>query len=135
MRGQLSSPLTKRWIWCLSLAGIVLAAFLLNSAAGGEYIASHAYHYGVQDPLMDSILNETLGFQKIFVLNIKSRTDRRDGMALAASMTNLSLHFLEASTGGEHCTKQLHRYKLMSKQWTRKHCLSLLRVDTLMESI
>ncbi|TVY18980.1 hypothetical protein LARI1_G003374, partial [Lachnellula arida] len=45
------------------------------------------------------IANVTLGFQKIFVINMPSRTDRRDATSLAAASSNLKLEFVEGVGG------------------------------------
>ncbi|KAI3326891.1 hypothetical protein HD806DRAFT_375104 [Xylariaceae sp. AK1471] len=45
------------------------------------------------------VMNSTLGFEKIFVINLPSRPDRRDAMTLAGAVSNLSLTFLEGLTG------------------------------------
>ena len=37
-------------------------------------------------------------FQKIFVINLPSRTDHRDAMSLAAAMTGLKLEYVEGVT-------------------------------------
>lgn len=36
------------------------------------------------------ILNSTLGFQEVFVVNLPERTDKRDAMAVQASLTNIT---------------------------------------------
>lgn len=43
--------------------------------------------------------NETLGFQKIFTLNLPSRTDRQDSLVLAAARTGLDLEFVDGLRG------------------------------------
>ncbi len=40
-----------------------------------------------------------LQFQEIFVINLLSRTDRRDSMALAASLTGLHFNFSDGVDG------------------------------------
>ncbi|KAF2749540.1 glycosyltransferase family 25 protein [Sporormia fimetaria CBS 119925] len=42
----------------------------------------------------EDIGNQTLGFQEIFVINAPWRTDRKDGMTLAASYSSLSLTWI-----------------------------------------
>lgn len=49
-------------------------------------------------------VNSTLGFDKIFVLNLPSRTDRRDAMDLMASITGIDVEF-EAGVKGEDVSK------------------------------
>lgn len=38
-------------------------------------------------------------FQKIFVLNLPFRTDRRDAMSLSAAVSNIKLEFVDGVTG------------------------------------
>ncbi|TGJ83670.1 hypothetical protein E0Z10_g5105 [Xylaria hypoxylon] len=45
------------------------------------------------------VLNSTLGFEGIFVINLPSRRDRRDAMAMAGDVSGLNLTFLEGLTG------------------------------------
>ncbi|KAF2206424.1 glycosyltransferase family 25 protein [Cercospora zeae-maydis SCOH1-5] len=46
--------------------------------------------------LLDDIANATLGFQSIFVINLASRTDRKDAGTLAAALTGLDVEFVQA---------------------------------------
>lgn len=46
-----------------------------------------------------TILNDTLGFEKIFVINLPERTDKRDAMSLTAALTNLKLTWTSALRG------------------------------------
>ena len=43
-------------------------------------------------------------FQKIFVISLKSRTDRRDSMALAAALTGIDVEFVDGITSVENKT-------------------------------
>ncbi|KAI8624917.1 hypothetical protein F5Y19DRAFT_480155 [Xylariaceae sp. FL1651] len=47
------------------------------------------------------MLNSTLGFERIFVINLPSRLDRRDAMTLAGAVSNLSFTFLEGLKGDQ----------------------------------
>ncbi|PPJ52439.1 hypothetical protein CBER1_10305 [Cercospora berteroae] len=51
-----------------------------------------------QPELLDDVANATLGFQKIFVINLASRSDRRDSATLAATLTGLKFEFVDAVT-------------------------------------
>lgn len=68
---------------------------------------------------LDDIANATLGvchpstlmmrrsshrsqFQGIFVLNLRSRSDRRDGMALAAAYTGLDIEYVDGVSSVDH---------------------------------
>lgn len=45
------------------------------------------------------IHNETLGFDKIFVINLPERTDKRDAMSLTAALTGMKLTWTSALRG------------------------------------
>lgn len=45
--------------------------------------------------------NATLGFQKIYVISMPSRTDKRDAMVLAAFYTGIDLEFVDAVAGAD----------------------------------
>ncbi|KAM3414313.1 hypothetical protein BST61_g10964 [Cercospora zeina] len=51
-----------------------------------------------QHDLLDDIANATLGFQNIFIINLASRTDRKDAASLAAALTGLHVEFVQAAT-------------------------------------
>ncbi|KAM4065909.1 glycosyltransferase family 25 (LPS biosynthesis protein) [Hirsutella rhossiliensis] len=52
-----------------------------------------------QDRLLDDIYNSTLGFEKIMVVSLPSRTDRRDGMVLQSALTHMSIDFIDGLSG------------------------------------
>ena len=43
-------------------------------------------------------------FQKIFVIGLKSRTDRRDSMSLAAALTGIDVQYVDGITAVENKT-------------------------------
>ncbi|KAK4155737.1 glycosyltransferase [Chaetomidium leptoderma] len=45
------------------------------------------------------IQNTTLGFEKIFVVGLPSRTDRRDGMVLQAALSHMDIEFIDGVAG------------------------------------
>ncbi|CAJ2507256.1 Uu.00g084420.m01.CDS01 [Anthostomella pinea] len=52
------------------------------------------------DPdLTRDIYNSTLGFEKIFVVSLPSRTDRRDSIILAAALSNIEFEFIDGVDG------------------------------------
>ncbi|KAF2030126.1 hypothetical protein EK21DRAFT_100696 [Setomelanomma holmii] len=53
----------------------------------------------LEDESLQDIMNATLGFHKIFVLNLPFRTDRRDAMSLSAAISNIKLEYVEGVTG------------------------------------
>ncbi|KAI1112467.1 hypothetical protein F5Y14DRAFT_269421 [Nemania sp. NC0429] len=48
---------------------------------------------------MQDIRNATLGFEKIFVVSLPLRTDRRDGMILAAALSDMDIEFIDGVNG------------------------------------
>ncbi|KAI1144574.1 glycosyltransferase family 25 protein [Hypoxylon sp. FL0543] len=49
----------------------------------------------------------TLGFEKIFVVGLPSRTDRRDGMVLQAALSNMEIEFVDGVLGKDVPDKAL----------------------------
>ncbi|KAM7185921.1 glycosyltransferase family 25 protein [Rhypophila sp. PSN 637] len=45
------------------------------------------------------IFNSTLGFEKIFVIGLPTRTDRRDGIILQAAVSNMEIDFIDGVKG------------------------------------
>ncbi|KAL6249490.1 hypothetical protein RBB50_003343 [Rhinocladiella similis] len=48
---------------------------------------------------MEDISNRTLGFEKIFAISMPSRSDKRDSIAVQASLTNFDLEFVDGVAG------------------------------------
>ncbi|OTA60325.1 glycosyltransferase family 25 protein [Hypoxylon sp. EC38] len=57
--------------------------------------------------ITDDIYNTTLGFEKIFVIGLPSRTDRRDGMVLQAALSNMEIEFIDGVLGKDVPDKAL----------------------------
>ncbi|KAI1412899.1 glycosyltransferase family 25 protein [Hypoxylon sp. FL1857] len=57
--------------------------------------------------ITDDIFNSTLGFEKIFVVGLPSRTDRRDGMVLQAALSNIEVEFIDGVLGKDVPDKAL----------------------------
>ncbi|KAF2869900.1 hypothetical protein BDV95DRAFT_620423 [Massariosphaeria phaeospora] len=70
----------------------------LNYGGRTVLIPDDSFEYLKDDSLTD-IHNATLGFQKVLVLNLPFRTDRRDAMTLAAATSNMKLEFVDGVTG------------------------------------
>ncbi|KAI1417354.1 glycosyltransferase family 25 protein [Hypoxylon sp. FL1857] len=49
----------------------------------------------------EDVFNKTLGFSKIFVINLPSRSDRRDAMALAGAVSNLTFTWIDGVSGDQ----------------------------------
>ncbi|KAK1772469.1 Procollagen galactosyltransferase 1 [Phialemonium atrogriseum] len=48
---------------------------------------------------LNDIKNSTFGFEKIFVVGLPSRSDRRDGMLLQAALSNIEIEFIDGVLG------------------------------------
>ncbi|PSN72696.1 hypothetical protein BS50DRAFT_482410 [Corynespora cassiicola Philippines] len=105
-RGASFSPAKRRKpSWCSSrpklVATVVFFAVLcvwLNFGGHEALIPESSFELLHDDSLAD-ILNTTLGFQKILVLNLPHRTDRRDAIALSAATSNMKIEFVDGVTG------------------------------------
>ncbi|KAK0615574.1 hypothetical protein B0T17DRAFT_592351 [Bombardia bombarda] len=53
------------------------------------------------------ILNSTLGFQQVFVINLPARTDRRDAMTLAAALCEMRVTYIDGVSGDNILNKVL----------------------------
>ncbi|KAI9723629.1 MAG: hypothetical protein M1812_000929 [Candelaria pacifica] len=53
------------------------------------------------------VTNATLGFEKVFVLNLEERTDKRDSLALASGLTGIKLEFVKGLRGAAVVDKAL----------------------------
>lgn len=51
-----------------------------------------------ESKILRDIDNSTLGFQKIFVINLPKRTDRRDSMSLAAAFSGIEVEYIDGVT-------------------------------------
>lgn len=58
-------------------------------------------------------LNETLGFQNIFVLNLPKRVDRRDMMTLMAMASDLKIDFFDALDGNQTAQVRLPKIDMI----------------------
>ncbi|KAH7414363.1 hypothetical protein DE146DRAFT_640017 [Phaeosphaeria sp. MPI-PUGE-AT-0046c] len=82
-------------VTCLLFAALWM---WLNIGTDQVPMPEDSYEY-MDDPSLKDILNTTLGFQKIFVLNLPFRTDRRDAMSLSAAISNIKLEYVDGVTG------------------------------------
>ncbi len=120
------SPLSLRW--AIGATVFVATVFLLYTGRHHSYKSHYeSILKSVQhDKLADDVYNSTLGasnmfpilaadvvlrfwtnlareqqFQKIFVVGLPSRTDRRDNMQLQASISGLEIEFIDGVKGGD----------------------------------
>ncbi|KXT14962.1 hypothetical protein AC579_4396 [Pseudocercospora musae] len=76
---------------------LLFIVFGVSQASGSSFKSMRAQSSQkpeARDPIND-VYNRTLGFEKIFVINMPSRSDLRDSMALAAGFSNLTVEFID----------------------------------------
>lgn len=75
----------------------------ITSAAGGgsgtEKPWGKAYHGHSEPEDINRVTNATLGFGKVFVVGLPDRTDKRDAMALASSLTGFDVEWVDGVRG------------------------------------
>ncbi|KAI0104273.1 hypothetical protein GGR51DRAFT_522185 [Nemania sp. FL0031] len=79
---------------------------------GPRNTAGRPLHHGGGD-----IYNSTLGFEKLFVISLPSRTDRRDGITLAAALSDIEFEFIDgvdAATIPEKALPHTSKHDLLS---------------------
>ncbi|KAG6013765.1 hypothetical protein E4U43_007122 [Claviceps pusilla] len=98
MKNEWFSPgmlLSRRALLAVGAAALVLTLFHLRHGVGSTtYVALNAGHGSLGD-----VLNATLGFGDILVVGLPSRSDRRDGMTLAAALSDMSITFVNGVRG------------------------------------
>lgn len=72
---------------------LVLLVLVYDRSGSPSLKAAHS-----KDDNLADISNSTLGFQKIFVISLPSRTDHRDATSLAAALTGLEFEFVDGVT-------------------------------------
>src|SRR5438552_10145239 len=88
------------------IPGIVMAIFITLVLLNPYSADMHEYDIPIaQFVSTPKLANETLDFGKIYVLNLESRDDRHDDMALIAAATGLQLSFV-AGVNSENLDKQ-----------------------------
>ncbi|KAJ4367294.1 hypothetical protein N0V83_006875 [Neocucurbitaria cava] len=99
------SAAKRRRHWCYSRPRLLTTCLFFGvlwtwfNLGGHEIrIPEDSFQY-LKDESLSDILNTTLGFQKILVLNLPFRTDRRDAMSLSAAVSNIKLEFVDGVTG------------------------------------
>ncbi|KAI0863464.1 hypothetical protein F4860DRAFT_468345 [Xylaria cubensis] len=84
---------------------IILAALLLICFYRLRFnSADHSPPSWILGQDSEDMLNSTLGFAEIFVINLPSRRDRRDAMTMAGAVSNLNLTFLDGLRGDDSVT-------------------------------
>ncbi|KAI2639630.1 glycosyltransferase family 25 protein [Hypomontagnella submonticulosa] len=78
---------------------LVVSFYLLSTKGDGVPYLNTVRATSLRPNLRENIYNNTLGFEKIFVIALPSRTDRRDGMVLQAALSNLQFEFVDGVDG------------------------------------
>ncbi|CRL18852.1 unnamed protein product [Penicillium camemberti] len=81
----------------------------------------------------DAIRNETLGFQKVFAINLVSRPDKRDNIILGSSLSNFHVEWIDGVTPDEVDVKSYpynwnHDHKTTEYAARRAHVNGLQRI-------
>ncbi|KAK2741930.1 hypothetical protein FQN57_005489 [Myotisia sp. PD_48] len=87
----------------LSAGGLALFVgflYILFQLGNSEYPRNPtSYIHRSDSSLLDDAKNSTLGFERIYVINLPERTDRRDALLLMADLTGIKLTFIEGVRG------------------------------------
>ena len=94
MQDRLHQYIRRRSIYIRLVLFLFLLVFIYkNAAAKGQFPNFLSKATGPH------IANQTLGFEKIYVLNLPSRSDRRDAIELMAAITDIKIDFSPAMKG------------------------------------
>ncbi|KAK4139493.1 glycosyltransferase [Dichotomopilus funicola] len=91
----------KRGFWALATALVVIFLFFQfrsDPGSGPNPSSARDPRHWTRGPLRD-IANSTFGFEKIFVVGLPSRSDRRDGMVLQAALSDMQFEFIDGVMG------------------------------------
>ncbi|KAF4783518.1 hypothetical protein HER10_EVM0010984 [Colletotrichum scovillei] len=96
-------PTSRRDLCIIGGVFITLAFFLRN-----PFLSQIRQRSGAAtSSILSEIQNSTLGFEKIFVVGLPSRTDRRDGMILQAALSDIEIDFVDGVPGKEVSDKAI----------------------------
>ncbi|KAG6003756.1 hypothetical protein E4U21_001759 [Claviceps maximensis] len=100
MKSECVSPgvlLSRRALIALGAAVLLFTLFHLRyDVRATHYVALNRGRDSLRD-----VFNATLGFEDILVVGLPSRSDRRDGMTLAAALSEISIKFVNGVRGEE----------------------------------
>ncbi|KAF4638077.1 hypothetical protein G7Y89_g39 [Cudoniella acicularis] len=102
---QLSRHKPTKLVWII-ISGAFLLLLLIARISRTD-VASNFLSSSKSRPTRTGTMNETLGFQEIFVVNLPERTDRRDGMILASALSGIKIEFIDAVKGQDILDKAL----------------------------
>ncbi|KAI1109666.1 hypothetical protein F5Y14DRAFT_431820 [Nemania sp. NC0429] len=92
-------PLRRRILVAVLVALLLVYAYVYRHADRLRGYGSPSWSRRGRGDGDGDVRNATLGFGEILVINLPSRRDRRDGMALAGAVSNLNFTFVEGVRG------------------------------------
>ena len=66
-----------------------------GGAAVGRRAGQQGLQIAIRDPDFGRVTNETLGFEKVVVIGLKERTDKRDAMTLMSTLTGFKVEWVD----------------------------------------
>lgn len=78
---------------------LVVSTFLCLRESRLQGSSEFDNHNAFGSDSSNSIYNSTLGFEKIFAINLPERTDHRDELVLASSVTGIKVDFVSGIHG------------------------------------
>jgi len=111
--GQTTSQTSIRYTGAaLCLVLILTILFHLPSGSDAELafhnpLTAQGFSNAVKHKFLSLIQNSTLGFEKIFAINLPERTDHHDGLVLAASVSAMHIEFVAGVHGDAVLNKVL----------------------------
>ncbi|KAJ6170972.1 hypothetical protein N7470_000039 [Penicillium chermesinum] len=98
MLPQASSPVYRAIQFAIVVCGAYFVFALLFSPSEPQKWPRPSLHLskdGFRDPKLEHIQNDTLGFEHIYAIGLKERTDKRDFLNLAASVTGIKVQWVD----------------------------------------
>ena len=74
---------------------VIIVSIIIFTQFGSQHTA---IPFRKHDKLFDDIKNSTLGFQKIYAINLPNRSDHRDSLSLAAAFSDLKVTYVDGVT-------------------------------------
>ncbi|KAM4060802.1 glycosyltransferase family 25 (LPS biosynthesis protein) domain-containing protein [Hirsutella rhossiliensis] len=91
---MIQAGVPKRLVFAFGAVVVFLTILVLRHNSPHE-VANARRRASASLSALDDINNATLGFEKVFVVGLPSRTDRRDGMVLQAALSNIDIDFID----------------------------------------
>ncbi|KAI0203563.1 hypothetical protein F4808DRAFT_467003 [Astrocystis sublimbata] len=99
MAGLLATRHSSRRVFVSFLAFLVVLGFLAVSRPSLILPQANTHHANDKPVENAALMNQTLGFSKIFAVGLPERTDKRDALALASALTGFRIEFLDGVKG------------------------------------